>query len=99
MKTAWRAFLDSKHIGDLELVEIDMPWFNCGFTPTGDYTQYARLFERELALLNADEMEEWEAAYDSIDALGLKLVPTIPGEADIVEPILHIEGSTAWFRH
>ncbi|MEL7187068.1 MAG: hypothetical protein AAFN50_11650 [Pseudomonadota bacterium] len=80
------------------MIDVDMPWFNCKFLPTSDFSQFAHLFENELALLNADEMEKWETAYDEIDALGLKLVPTDADAADLIDLILHVEGSKAWFR-
>ena len=76
-----------------------MPWFNCEFVPTPNFSQFAHLFENELALLNSDEMDEWETAYGEIDALGLKLVPMDVDATDVTDLILHVEDSKAWFRY
>lgn len=42
-------------------------------------------------------MDEWEAAYAAVDALGLALRPV--GDTRIpVGFLLHVDGTEAWFR-
>jgi hypothetical protein len=84
-------------LGVLSYVGTDMPMFIYRFEPTLRFSEVQPLFDEELRLLNADEMDAWESAYDKINALGLTLEPT-DGGPPIREFILHIEGREAWFR-
>ena len=56
------------------------------------------MFEKELTLLEAGEMDQWESAYEQINALGHKLVDVQTNEV-ITEFLLHIRGSEAWVRY
>ena len=85
-------------LGVLSYQNTDQPFFGYRFEPTALFSEVQPLFDEELRLLNAEEMDAWELAYNKIDALGLTLEPT-DGGAAIREFILHIEGSEAWFRH
>lgn len=94
----YRLYCGDELLGALTHTDDDFPWHNGTFEPTPEFEEVRPLFERELALLNADRMDEWESAWESIAALGLRLVPARAG-ADIDEFLLHIDGSQAWWRY
>ena len=75
----------------------DFPWVNCNFEPTGSFGEVKPLFEEELKLLDAEDMDAWEIFYKQIDALGLRLVDE-EDVNNISEFLLHIQGDKAWFR-
>lgn len=96
--SSWQVNLDSTVVGVLTQTDIDQPWIQCGFSASPEFVAYAALFERELELLNADLMEEWEASYDKIDEPGLSLTST-SGSEDITNVLLHFGRDSAWFRY
>ena len=85
-------------LGSLTSTDDDFPWHNGTFVPAPAFEQVRPLFDRELALLNADRMDEWETAWEAVAALGLRMEP-VTGGADIDEFLLHIEGQQAWWRY
>lgn len=98
--TTWHlTAADGTALGQLELAEGgDMFWSNYRFTPTPAFAKVAPLFADAIALLNRDEMEAFEAAYERIVDLGLELRPG-DGGATIREFLLHIDGSEARLRY
>jgi hypothetical protein len=84
-------------LGVLSYENTDQPFFSYRFEPTLRFSEVQRLFDEELRLLNAEDMDAWESAYEKIIALGLTLEPT-DGGPTVREFILHIEGCRAWFR-
>jgi hypothetical protein len=68
-------------LGTLTRTDGDMPWELGTFEPALAFEELRPLFDRELALLNADRMDEWEAAWGEIAALGLRLEPVAAGAA------------------
>ena len=94
---AWDVELGGKLIGRIVRRTADFPFIFGSFEATPDFAAHAPLFAEELRLMNEDRMDEWELAYDRIDDLGLRLIPT-DGSEQIEELILHIEGDEAWFR-
>jgi len=90
---------DGTALGRLELAEGgDMFWSDYHFAPTPAFEQAAPLFAEELALLNREEMEAWEVAYQRIVDLGLELRPEGGGDT-IREFILHVDGTEARLRY
>jgi hypothetical protein len=75
----------------------DFPWIKCNFERAGSFGEVKSLFEEELRLLDADDMEAWEICYEQIYALGLRLVDE-EDMKEIGEFLLHIRGDKAWFR-
>jgi hypothetical protein len=94
----WHLMQGEALLGILTLSYTDQPFYFCTFEPTASYQIAKPFFERELAFLNADDMESWESAYDAIDKLGLCL-KDIEENVVITEFILHIEADEAWFRY
>ena len=93
----WKLMLGADVLGDLAYRTIDQPWFHFDFTPTEHFDRVSGMFNAELELLNKDEMELWERAYDEIADLGLRLVSD-SSEVKVESIVLHIDGTTAWLR-
>lgn len=85
-------------VANLTIHEIDQPWFHAAFESTTDFAQIQPLFETELQLFHAGDMDEWESAYSAIDALALRL-ESADGTQTIDDFLLHIDGRAAWFRY
>jgi hypothetical protein len=85
-------------LGVLHQYDLDQPWFTCKFEPTAGFSQVRHLFQEELELLESDQMDEWQIAYERIHALGLKLID-IQSHKEIDDFLLHIQGTEAWFRY
>ena len=76
----------------------DMFWHDGTFAPTPAFDAIAPLFVETLRLLEGDEMDAFEVAYERIVALGLGLHP-IEGGDPIREFLLHIDGGQARVRY
>lgn len=87
-------------LGELIATSFDFPWHRGNFRPTPAFEEVRPLFERELELLNADQMVEWEAVWTAIYDLGMRMRPASIRDAseDISEFLLHIDGDEAWWR-
>jgi len=85
-------------LGVLHRCQPDFPWFMCSFEAGEGFSQVKQFFDEELELLESDEIDQWEIAYERINALGLKLIDTETNQL-IDEFILHIRGTEAWFRY
>ena len=99
--TTWNLIApDATVFGRVALQEggADMFWHNCTFAPTPAFDVIAPLFLETRRLLERDEMEAFEAAYDRIAALGLELHPVGGGEP-IRDFLLHIDGEQAQLRY
>lgn len=97
MGEVWRLYQGEVLLGTLK-VWREMPWLSGKFHPTPAFEPLRPLFQREIDLLNAEEHEAWEEAYDAIDALGLSLWAP-DAEAPVREFLLHVDGDEAWFRY
>jgi hypothetical protein len=89
---------DGTVLGRLDLEQAEIFWQEGRFIPTPAFLGVAPLFREELELLERDEMEAWEAAYERIAGLGLEL-RSIAGEPPIRDFILHIDGQLAGVRY
>ena len=85
-------------VGKLTSSTSDFPWLFCKFEPCDSFEELRTLFADELRLLNADDMVAWEAAYEKIRALNLRLVD-VKEDNEIGEFLLHIDVDEAWFRY
>ncbi|MHC5907046.1 hypothetical protein ACVNF4_24565 [Streptomyces sp. S6] len=90
----WRVRCGEEEAGEIAIDDDDFPWLSGRFTPGPAYAAVEPLFTRELALLNEDRTEEWEALYGEITARVSLSSPDGP----VPEFLLHIEGERAWFR-
>ena len=85
-----------KLLGILRSYDTDFPWVNCKFEATPSFNDIRPLFDQELRLLDADQMDDWETAYERIKSLSLKLFNTSDMK-NIDEFLLHIRENEAWF--
>ncbi len=84
-------------LGTLKQSGLDFPWISCTFEPTESFNKLKPLFDRELELTESEEWDEWEEAYQQIEAEELYIVEVAEGK-EIHEFLLHIRGAEAWFR-
>ena len=76
----------------------DMFWQECRFVPSSHFATIAPLFREVQVLLERDEMEACEQAYERIAGLGLVLTPR-GDEGPIRDFLLHIDGTQARLRY
>jgi len=87
---------------DLDPANHDFPWFAGIFQPVDDFEIVRPLFDRELELLNNtsnedSEMDARDAAWEAISQPGLRIV-SADGNEFTKDPLIHIEGTKAWWR-
>lgn len=99
MANQWNLKRGEEILGLLTELDIDQPWIICQFQASTSFASYQPLFIEELKLLDSDEMELWQRAYQNIDELGLVLEPSSGGGETIRDFILHIDGNNARFRY
>ncbi|MDX3240720.1 hypothetical protein [Streptomyces sp. ME18-1-4] len=81
-------------IGEIVVDEADFPWLSGHFTAGPGYAAVEPLFTRELALMEDEDRQEWEAV-----AAGIRRrVSMVSPRGPVPEFLLHIEGDRAWFR-
>ena len=85
-------------LGVLRSRDSDFPWLICEFEAAENFSAVKSLFEEELRLLESDEMDQWQNAYERINALGLKLID-VEVNNEIDEFLLHIKDREAWVRY
>jgi hypothetical protein len=74
----------------------DFPWYAGIFHPTPDFETVRPLFENELSVLDSEDFDAWELAWQAITKPGLKLEYD---NGEIVnELLIHIEGEKTWWR-
>lgn len=100
MTTQYLLYRNHQLLGELIGISDKFPCHQGVFRPAPAFEEVRPLFARELELLNADRMDEWEAVWTAIFDLGVKLRPASARDAseDISEFILHLDGSEAWWR-
>nr|BAU09329.1 hypothetical protein [Streptomyces roseoverticillatus] len=92
--SVWRLMNDSTLIGTIIVDDNDMPWLHGRFFPESAFGQFKYWFDEVNALVEAEEFERFDDAYDRIeDALTL-VSPSGP----VGEFLLHIDQDRAWFR-
>jgi hypothetical protein len=85
-------------LGELAVEAPDGPYIVCAFAPTPAFERVRSLFDRELALLEANDLDAWEDAYEEIVVLGIGLAEPATG-APIDTFVIHVRGDKAWFRY
>ncbi|MFN7971779.1 MAG: hypothetical protein U0166_05450 [Acidobacteriota bacterium] len=75
-----------------------MPWLHGRYETTPAFEEVRALFERELALMEADDWGAWDEVWAQIEAPGLVL-RYADGRPDALGLVIHFDGSEAWWRH
>ncbi|MEV0536138.1 hypothetical protein [Kitasatospora sp. NPDC050463] len=90
----WRLVRQEGSVGEIVIDEADFPWLHGQFLPGPAFMDVKPWFDTSLALLEAEDYERFEEAYDRI-ARSLSLAgPSGP----VPEFLLHIQDDRAWFR-
>ncbi len=91
----WRLVRQGELVGEIVIDEADFPWLNGRFVPGPAFGDVKPWFDESLALMDAEEYEQFDDSYDRIVRAGLALVaPSGP----VAEFLLHIQEGRAWFR-
>lgn len=90
----WRLHSGEEPIGEILIDDTDFPWLSGRFRATPAFVPLRELFARELALVEGEQIEEWERVYDEVR----RRVSLTSPDGPVPEFLLHIEGDAAWFR-
>ena len=90
----WRLERGKELLGEIVIEDADFPWLNGRFVSGPAFVEVQPWFAELLALVESEDHERFDDAYDRI-ARALTLVsPAGP----VAEFLLHIQGGRAWFR-
>ncbi|WTR19158.1 hypothetical protein OG565_18710 [Streptomyces sp. NBC_00138] len=90
----WRLRRGEEVVGEILVEEGDFPWLSGRFVPTAGFAEVKPLFERELALTEEEDRDEWDSVVGEINVKLQLVAPAGP----VAEFLLHVEGERAWFR-
>ncbi|MEW2045164.1 hypothetical protein [Streptomyces sp. NPDC005476] len=90
----WQLRRGEELVGEIIVEEGDFPWLSGRFVPTAAFSEVKPLFDRDLALTEGEEWEEWESVVGEINEKLRLVAPAGP----VAEFLLHVDGGRAWFR-
>lgn len=90
----WQLRRDEEVIAEVVIEDGDFPWLSGRFVPAAGFAEVKPLFERELALTEEEDWEEFDSVIREINDLLQLVAPTGP----VAEFLLHVEGDQASFR-
>ncbi|MEV8100563.1 hypothetical protein [Kitasatospora sp. NPDC085879] len=90
----WRLTRGTELVGEIGIDEADFPWLAGTFRPGPAWAAVAPWFAETLALLETEEYDGFDEAYERVSAELTLSAPTGP----VAEFLLHIDGDRAWFR-
>ncbi|WP_424556283.1 hypothetical protein [Streptacidiphilus pinicola] len=90
----WQLRRAEEVVGEIVIEEGDFPWLSGRFVPAGGFADVKPLFDRELALVEEEDLDEWDAVFREIRETFQLVAPAGP----VAEFLLHIDGDRAWFR-
>ncbi|MEE1827334.1 hypothetical protein PUR61_34855 [Streptomyces sp. BE20] len=90
----WQLLKKGEVVGEIVIEDADFPWLSGRFLPAPGFAAVKPLFDRELVLVEEEEMGEWEAVTDEIRRTLELAAPAGP----VAEFLLHVDGDRAWFR-
>ncbi|MEV6537318.1 hypothetical protein ACGFWD_42860 [Streptomyces sp. NPDC048448] len=90
----WRLWSGSTLIGTITVDEAGMPWQHGRFLPEPAFSQFRPWFDKVNAIVEAEEFERFDNAYDRIESALTLVSPSGP----VAEFLLHIDQDRAWFR-
>jgi hypothetical protein len=92
--TEWRLLHGGELVGTISVDDVDMPWCRGHFRPEPGFKRFRPWFDEVNALVEAEDFEAFDAAYDRIEDTLTLLSPRGP----VAEFLLHIDQDRAWFR-
>ncbi|WP_443034620.1 hypothetical protein [Streptomyces sp. BE303] len=90
----WQLLKKGEVVGEIVIEDADFPWLSGRFLPAPGFAAVKPLFDRELVLVEEEEMDEWEAVTDEIRRTLELAAPAGP----VAEFLLQVDGDRAWFR-
>jgi hypothetical protein len=97
MKRQFRLYRGGELLGLVDHTEDDFPTHIGRFEPTEAFESVRSLFTQELALLNANRLDEWRKVREQIECEELLLEPIGLGKEER-NPLIHIDGEKVWWR-
>ncbi|MDI6413134.1 hypothetical protein QLX52_30465 [Streptomyces albus] len=92
--TAWRLVRQGALIGTVAVTETDFPWLRGRFVAEPAFAEVKPWFDEVLALVESNDFERVDAAYDRIPRELTLVSPSGP----VADFLLFIDGDEAWFR-
>ncbi|MEU5099598.1 hypothetical protein [Streptomyces sp. NPDC020996] len=90
----WQLRRGEQVVGEILIEEGDFPWLSGRFVPAEGFAEVKPLFERELELVEEEDLDEWDEVVREIGEQLQLVAPAGP----VAEFLLHIDGERAWFR-
>ncbi|MFI1177279.1 hypothetical protein [Streptomyces melanogenes] len=90
----WRLMSGNTLVGTITVDDGGMPWLRGRFFPEVAFSQFKPWFDAVNALVEAEEFERFDDAYDRIENALTLVSPSGP----VAEFLLHIDQDRAWFR-
>lgn len=90
----WQLRQGEAVVGEILIEEGDFPWLSGRFVPAAGFAKVKPLFERELALPEEEEWDEWDSVVGEINEKLQLVAPAGP----VAEFLLYIDDERAWFR-
>ena len=90
----WRLEQGKTLLGEIVIEEADFPWLSGRFIADPAFATVKPWFDETLALLEAEQHEQFDAAYDRIAQALTLASPSGP----VAEFLLHVQDDQAWFR-
>lgn len=90
----WRLMRKDALLGTITVDEADFPWLRGQFVPQPSFRQVKPWFDELHAIVEAEEFERFDDAYNRIEEALTLLSPSGP----VDEFLLHIHQGRAWFR-
>ncbi|MFJ9695952.1 hypothetical protein [Kitasatospora sp. NPDC101183] len=94
MNGTWQLLRGSELLGEIAVDDPDMPWQRGRFTPSPGFAEVKPWFDESAALVDAEDYEGFERAYDPIEESLTLAAPSGPVDGFL----LHIRGDEASFR-
>ncbi|MGW1195669.1 hypothetical protein ACWD4B_07365 [Streptomyces sp. NPDC002536] len=92
--SVWRLMSGGTLVGTITIDDADMPWLRGRFLPEPAFGRFKLWFDEVNALVEAEEFERFDDAYDRIENALTLMSPSGP----VAEFLLHIDQDRAWFR-
>ncbi|MEU2603165.1 hypothetical protein [Streptomyces albus] len=93
-ENAWRLVRQGALVGTVVVTETDFPWLRGRFVAEPAFAEVKPWFDEVLALVESNDFERVDAAYDRIPRELTLVSPSGP----VADFLLFIDGDEAWFR-
>ncbi|WP_055500282.1 hypothetical protein [Streptomyces albus] len=93
-ENAWRLVRQGALVGTVAVTETDFPWLRGRFVAEPGFAEVKPWFDEVLALVESNDFERVDAAYDRIPRELTLVSPAGP----VADFLLFIDGDDAWFR-